>query len=261
MDKNLDFDVPKYKIFDYHRHISTLNGFEDNLKKFNIGRFCLMPTMIENDFQNIPSFIEKVKPYHIKYKEQAVIFGALNFSKDIEYNLNLLKQQQQELAIKGIKIHPEQGFKLEKQLLTPYFNAITEVLGRNIPVYIHMDWPLIEEKGYAPFSNKETFDKVASFFPDFKFIMGHAGGSGQYRNVWKTCKKFPNVFIETSMGPSTSPLEEVVQKIGPERVLFGSNYPHCGTSVELVKILCLHDVSDADKKTILESNWEVLFAR
>lgn len=261
MDKKLDFDIPKYKIFDYHRHVSTLNDFEDNLKEFNIGKFCLMPTMIENDFQNIHSFIEKVKPYHVKYEEQAVIFGALNFSKDAEENGTLLKQQLQELAIKGIKIHPEQGFKLEKNLLKPFFNVITEVLGHNIPMYVHMDWPLIEAKNFAPYSNKETFDKLASFFPDFKFIMGHAGGSGQYQDVWKTCKKLPNVYIETSMGPSTSPIEEVVQKIGPERVLFGSNYPYCSTSVELVKILCLHDVLDAEKKIILKSNWEVLFAK
>jgi len=120
---------------------------------------------------------------------------------------------------------------------------------------------LVEKRRYAPSPTKLTFDKIVSFFPEFRFIMGHAGGSGAYLNVWKSCKKFSNVYIETSMAPVTSPLEEVVWKVGPERLLFGSNYPYCATSIELVKILSLYQVTDSDKKMILESNAEVLFPK
>jgi predicted TIM-barrel fold metal-dependent hydrolase len=63
------------------------------------------------------------------------------------------------------------------------------------------------------------------------------------------------------MAPVTSPLEEVVWKVGPERLFFGSNFPYCATSIELVKILSLYQVTDADKKMILESNAEVLFSK
>jgi len=261
MKQNLYLNIPEYKIFDFHRHISNLSEFEQDLIDFNIGKFCLMPTTIENDFENISTYIENVKPYYEKYKDKALIFGALDFSNDYNYNKELLEKQKRSVNIKGIKLHPEQGFELNKKFLKPYFRAISDIFGFDIPIYIHTDWPLKEEERYAPESIKKTFDKIVSNFVDFKFIMGHAGGSGAYLNVWKSCKKFSNVYLETSMSPVTSPLEEVIWKIGPERLLFGSNYPYCATSIELVKLQSLYKVADEDIRMALESNAEVLFSK
>jgi predicted TIM-barrel fold metal-dependent hydrolase len=170
--------------------------------------------------------------------------------------MTLLEKQKVKLDISGIKIHPQQKFKLQKEFLKPYFNLISELFGTDFPIYIHMDWPLREKEGFAPRVKKNTFNKFPSYFPDFTFIMGHAGGSGDYLKIWKTCKKYPNIYIETSMAPTTSTLEEVIWKIGPERLLFGSNYPFCGTDVELMRIQALHNVTDNQKKLILAKNWK-----
>ena len=261
MKQKLYLNIPEYKIFDFHRHISNLSEFEQDLNDFNIGKFCLMPTTIENDFENISTYIENVKPYYEKYKDKALIFGALDFSNDYNYNKEQLEKQKRSVNIKGIKLHPEQGFELNKKFLKPYFRAISDIFGFDIPIYIHTDWPLKEEERYAPESIKNTFDKIVSNFVEFKFIMGHAGGSGAYLNVWKSCKKFSNVYLETSMSPVTSPLEEVIWKIGPERLLFGSNYPYSATSIELVKLQSLYKVADEDIRMALESNAEVLFSK
>ena len=258
MKKVLDVQISPYKIVDFHRHVSNLDYFDTNLKKFKISKFCLMPSMIEKDFNDIPNYITKLLPYVKKYGESAIPFGAIDFSKDSEEYLDLLKQQKTDLKIKGIKLHPNQGFELDKHYLEPYFKVISEAIGY-VPIYIHMDWPLIEENGYAPRGKKNTFNKLVTLFPDHNFIMGHAGGSGDYLKIWKTCKKYPNVYIETSMAPTSSTLSEVVWKVGAERILFGSNYPYCGTSIELIKILSMYKVSELDKKAILESNWEALF--
>ncbi len=257
MKKELDFQIPNYKIFDFHRHVSNLEEFDRNLNRFNISKFCLMPSMIEKDFNAISKYIEKVQPYVKKYRENALIFGLIDFSKDSNQNIDLLTEQKQKLNIKGIKIHPEQGFEINKISLELYFKAISEVLG-DVPIYIHMDWPLIEENGYAPRGKKSTFNKIVTFFPDHNFIMGHAGGSGDYLKIWRTCKKYPNVYIETSMAPTTSTLSEVVWKVGADRILFGSNYPYCGSSIEVIKIFSMYKVSEDDKRAIFESNWEGL---
>jgi predicted TIM-barrel fold metal-dependent hydrolase len=259
MRQKLYLNIPEYKIFDFHRHISNLSEFEQNLNDFNIGKFCLMPTTIENDFKNIPTYIENVKPYYEKYKERALIFGALDFSKDYNHNRELLEQQKKTVNIKGIKLHPEQGFDLDKKFLKPYFRVIADIFSYDIPIYVHTDWPLTEKKGYAPEPLKENFTKIVANFSEFNFILGHGGGSGAWRNLWKICKKFANVLIETSMTPATTPLEEVVWKIGPERLLFGSNYPYCTISSEILKIQNLYKVNDNDIRMILESNSEVLF--
>jgi predicted TIM-barrel fold metal-dependent hydrolase len=261
MRQKLYLDIPEFKIIDFHRHISDLGDFDNNLRDFNIGKFCLMPTTLENDFENISIYIEKVKPCSEKYRDQAIVFGALDFTKDYEFNKTLLEKEKRSVNLKGIKLHPVQGFELSKKFLKPYFNIISDILGYSLPIYIHTDWPLTEDRGYAPEKIKDTFDKIVASFPEFKFIMGHAGGSGAYLNVWKSCKKYSNVYLETSMAPVTSPLEEVIWKIGPERLLFGSNYPYCATSIELVKLQSLYKVSDNDIRMILESNAEVIFEK
>ena len=191
MKQELKLEIPSFKIFDFHRHISkNLGDFQNNLINFNIDRFCLMPSMIEGDFQDLESYINKIKLYIQKYDQRAIIFGFLDFSQDSEKNIELLNTQKKELSIKGIKIHPEQGFIIDKQYLLPYFKAVNEILGINAPIYVHMDWPLLKENRYAPQGKKNTFNKLVSYFPEFRFIMGHAGGSGDYLNIWKSCKSF-----------------------------------------------------------------------
>lgn len=262
MKQKLTLDIPNYKIFDFHRHVTNnMEDFDKNLNKFNIDKFCLMPSLFEGDFHDIENYLKKLKPYYSKYKEKAYIFGAIDFSKNIDENRSLLEEQKQNLNILGVKIHPEQGFEINKIKLSPYFKLVQDILGVNSPIYIHMDWPLVEENRYGPNGKRKTFNKIVSFFPEFKFIMGHAGGSADYVNIWRSCRKYPNIYIETSMGPVSSTFSEVVWKVGPERLLFGSNYPYCGVSIELVKIQIMYKVSEEDKKAILSSNWEVLFEK
>ncbi len=260
MKKELFLDIPDFELFDFHCHVSNMEEFEKDRAKFKIKKFCLMPTVIENDFNDIKSYIEKIRPFKEKYGDRAFIFGLLDFSKDKEANEKLLSEQKTKIKIQGVKIHPEQGFELNKNFLKPYFRAITDALGQNTPIYIHTDWPLLEEKGFQPNGLKDTFNKFPAYFPEFSFIMGHAGGSADYLKIWKTCKMYPNVHVETSMAPSTTPLEEVIWKIGPQRLLFGSNYPYCGTSIEIVKVFSLYHITDTDKKFIFNSNAEVLFS-
>jgi predicted TIM-barrel fold metal-dependent hydrolase len=259
MKEKIGINIPKCELFDFHRHIGfRMENFEANLSKYNINQFCLMPTVFNNDFKNITQYIEKLQPYFKKYSDRSIIFGCLDFTKSVEENLNLLEKQKITLDIKGIKIHPFQPFKLKRYFLKPYFDLVFELFGP-FPIYIHMDWPLSKENGFAPRGKKKTFNKFPSFFPEFKFVMGHAGGSGDYLKIWKTCKKYPNVYIETSMAPTTATLEEVIWKIGPNRLLFGSNYPFCGTDVEVMRIQALHKVTEHQKKQILSENWrEVL---
>ncbi|MHA1805484.1 MAG: amidohydrolase family protein [Promethearchaeota archaeon] len=254
-------DIADFELFDFHCHASNLDDFDNYLNRFNIGKFCLMPTVMANDFNNINEFIERIKPLKKKFGARAITFGCMDFNKDAEKNKELLENQKATMKIQGIKIHPEQGFKINKNFLKPFFKCILDVLGQDTPIYIHTDWPLLEEKGFRPNGLKATFNKIVSFFPEFTFIMGHAGGSADYLNIWKSCKKYSNVLVETSMAPTTSPLEEIIWRIGPERLLFGTNYPYCLPSSEIVKIFSLYQVSDAERKLILNSNAEVLFSK
>jgi predicted TIM-barrel fold metal-dependent hydrolase len=259
MKQKLDFDIEKYKIIDSHCHLTS--NFEDmqkNLEIFNIEKFCLMPTVIENDFFELSNFFKKLKPINSKFKNACLIFGALNFLKSPEENREIMLNQRDKEKIRGIKFHYEQNFILDKKYLRPYFQVIEDVFGYEIPIYIHTDWPLVGER-LKPMKLKDSFSKFPDYFPDFKFIMGHGGGSGAYVSIWKVCKKYSNVYVESSMCPTTQSLEEVIWRVGDDRVLFGSNFPYCGTSIEVVKILSMYQVSDEDRKNIFYNNAKELF--
>ena len=259
MKQKLDYDIEHFTIIDSHCHASSkFEVFQKNMETFNIKKFCLMPTVIENDFNDLDNYFNKVKSINAKFKNTCFIFGALDFSKTPEENRELILNQRDKEKIKGIKVHHEQNFLLDKKYLQPYFKIIEDVFGFDFPIYIHTDWPLIGER-LKPTKLKDSFSKFPNYFPDFKFIMGHGGGSGAYVSIWKVCKKYSNVYVESSMCPTTQSLEEVIWRVGEDRVIFGSNFPYCGISVEIVKILSLYQVTDEDRENIFYNNAKVLF--
>jgi predicted TIM-barrel fold metal-dependent hydrolase len=157
----------------------------------------------------------------------------------------------------GLKIHPLQGFPLDETTLRPFFEFAR---GHHLWIYCHTDWlPSTEYKQAGPIL-AATFGKLARWFPDNVLIMGHCGNNDSYINVWQHFKRNPRVYGETSMAPTTAELEKVITKVGAERLLFGTNAPHCAPRVEIQKILSLYQISDEVKKMILHDNAEALLA-
>ena len=92
MKQNLDLSIPDWDIFDFHRHPnSNIELFEEDIKTFKISRFCLMPSMLEGDFQDFNLFLNKLESFHKKYKNRAINFSYIDFSISIEENYNHLE--------------------------------------------------------------------------------------------------------------------------------------------------------------------------
>lgn len=43
MNKGFPLNIPDYKLFDFHRYLSNIEIFDENLKEFNISKLYLMP--------------------------------------------------------------------------------------------------------------------------------------------------------------------------------------------------------------------------
>jgi len=183
--------------------------------------------------------------YHNKIQLNLFIPIIFNHSPaDFERAINQYHPQ-------GVKIHPLQNFSISKAQLEPYLEIVQK---NKIPLYIHTDWVPSAEFGKYRINLNETFGKITDMYPGITFIMGHAGNSDSWVNIWKLLQKRPNVYVETSMAPSPGELEKIVQKIGPNRILFGSNFPFCEPNVELMKIIMLNHVSDEEKNQIVYNN-------
>jgi uncharacterized protein len=80
--------------------------------------------------------------------------------------------------------------------------------------------------------------RLAERFPDVSFVLGHCGFIGI--DLWSVnqVRSTPNIVAETS-GCYTVVARAAVERLGPERVVFGSEYPVSGFEVELAKLRSL----------------------
>jgi uncharacterized protein len=79
---------------------------------------------------------------------------------------------------------------------------------------------------------------LAERFPGVTFVLGHSGvGNIDFYGVELVAPR-PNIVLETS-GGYTTVVRAALDVLGPERVLFGSEFPLQHPSVELAKFAAL----------------------
>jgi predicted TIM-barrel fold metal-dependent hydrolase len=142
--------------------------------------------------------------------------------------LFLVRRAVKEWGFKGIKLHP---------LIHAFLPTDEEALRivefaekEKIPVAIH--------SGHAPFSLPWSIGELADLYPSVRIVMLHMGHAhGVYiQAAINTAKKYDNIILETSGVSMHSKIKEAVDRVGEDRVVFGSDYPFHDYSVELQKV-------------------------
>jgi predicted TIM-barrel fold metal-dependent hydrolase len=95
-----------------------------------------------------------------------------------------------------------------------------------IPVYCHTGTPI--------FALPLGLMELALRFPDASFIMGSAGYADGWYDVIPAASHAENIYVETSYCPIQL-IQTIIEEIGIERVLFGSDAPGNSQSSELLK--------------------------
>ncbi|MDP4126059.1 MAG: amidohydrolase family protein [Bacillota bacterium] len=112
------------------------------------------------------------------------------------------------------------------------------------PVYSHVV--------FNPGSSTAKYIGLAKQFPKTNFILGHMGFGPADTEGLEAAVALDNFFLETSSG-SFLHIKEAVAKAGPEKVIFGSEFPLSNPKVELTKILELK-LNDKDLEKIIGGN-------
>ena len=252
---------PFRPLFDFHRHMG--GEIVDDLKRFGIEGMCLMPSwktpdMIdfsapaENDFTDTESYLQDLEDIGSELKKGGWMgkiyrFVPLDFSRDPE-NLSSVIQR---TRAAGVKIHPLQNFPITRDFLEPYMKVLEE---HDAILYVHTDWVPSTEWKKTKNLMKETFGNIAGWFTGIPIILGHAGNNDSYVNIWKWVKKYPHVYVETSLSPAPQEIEKIKRHGGVDRILFGSNHPYSSTAVELQKILKMNYFNEEEKAQVLREN-------
>jgi predicted TIM-barrel fold metal-dependent hydrolase len=146
----------------------------------------------------------------------------------------------------GLKLHPVlQGFSIIDPVARPVIEAAVAL---RKPVYFHTGTPV----GSTPFQLGE----ICLRYPEGRFIMGHAAYSDYWNDVVFAVRSAENMFVETSTHLPVV-IRLLVEAVGTERVLYGSNHPLNSMSLEIEKIT-RYITSPADRERILSANLERL---
>lgn len=159
--------------------------------------------------------------------------------------LALVKRAVEKWGFRGIKLHPlVHAFLPTDEEVIPIVEYAEK---QRIPVAIH--------SGHPPFSLPWSIGELAEMFPKAKIVMLHMGHAhGVYiEAAINTARRHDNIVLETSGVSMHSKIREAVERVGEERVVFGSDFPFHPYSVELAKVEAA-GLSQAQKELVLHEN-------
>ena len=129
----------------------------------------------------------------------------------------------------GLKLHPLiDGYHPNDPSVHPLMELLEDRGG--LPVLIHSGHPI--------FTLPWSIEELAVAFPRVPVVLGHMGhGNVVYINASiDIAARNANVYLETSGMPMHTKIKEAVERVGPERVLYGSDAPFHHPAVEILRV-------------------------
>jgi predicted TIM-barrel fold metal-dependent hydrolase len=149
-----------------------------------------------------------------------------------------------EYGFKGLKLHPVLGgYYISNRTVHPLVETSIRL---KLPVMIHTGWGML--------GSASSVELLAEQFPEARLIMAHMIDP----DCLNVARRSKNVYLETSYAQHPRRITQAVCAIGPERLIYGSDYPlGGGMKFELSKIM-LADITDKERRMILSENIQKL---
>ncbi len=144
-----------------------------------------------------------------------------------EQSLELLEHAVNESGFRGLKLHPVSTLAHPSGADTIALIRRAGELG--VPTLFHCgDEPMTTPLSIAP---------AAAACPDSLIILGHMGGYFHVDEAIDVAERYPNIVLETSAMPYPAKILEAVERIGAQRVIFGSDGPVSSPVLEREKVV------------------------
>jgi hypothetical protein len=132
----------------------------------------------------------------------------------------LLFHEIHDLGLRGLKLHDQPS----KEIL----DAARDL---QIPVLAHL-------------RQVPDFEEFLPFYPTVNFIVAHLGGEmsadvQEHLDSIDLAKRYPNVYLDSSIVLLTDYLEMAIKQLGPEKVLLASDGPDGDIRIDIFKIRVL----------------------
>ena len=219
-------------IIDAHAHIDevlALGWVDPPEKAVSLMDGAGIDRAVVSTYSNLPG----INPKAMEYVADAVARYPTRFIPYIRLDpwygdgaIAVLRRAVLEHGFKGVKLHPPH------YTLHPHGEQTVAILreaGRlGVPVLFHcadevMSLPLQVGEG-------------ARQAPDTTVILGHMGGFFHTADAFTVAERYPNLMLDTCEMPYPRAIREATERIGPDRVLFGTDLPTDNPTLEVEKV-------------------------
>ncbi len=235
-------------VIDFHVHYGTdldgtsasLKDIQSEMKSNGIAQVALFPF-------NMNDLVSQSRQILELSRQQPWIIPFLRFEPQ-----TIAREQLRELlafGFKGVKLHSRsQQFHPDD----PQFHWIfEEILPFRIPILFHTKDSMME-----PMSDPRRVIALAKRFPEQIFVIGHAAGGGFW--LYEEVAACPNVYVETSIFSIPKLFEEIYQRYGFDRFIYGSDLPYSHPEIELLKIKRAKIPEEVKEKILFKNALTVL---
>lgn len=189
-----------------------------------------------------PDAVDDLAEAISRFPDRLVGFARLNPAYRPEAH-EALERAVQELGFRGLKLHPT------TTIAHPAAEATVELMRTcgelGVPVLFHC--------GDDPYTTPQSIALGAEQVPGTVVVMGHMGGYFHVDEAIAMAEMHENLVLETSAMPYPNKIAEAVERVGPERVIFGSDGPGCNPRLEVEKIRML-GLPESTERAVLGEN-------
>jgi len=127
-----------------------------------------------------------------------------------------------------------------------------------LPVFFHGGRAGIEPEFQHPYTLMRGYEPALERFPEVQFVLGHAGAR-DVADAVPLAGRHPNCWLGIH-GQGVTVLHGMLETLGPERLLFGTDWPFYHQAATLAKVLLVTEDRPEWRPAILRDNAERLLA-
>ena len=161
-----------------------------------------------------------------------------------------------ERGARGIKLHPVvQQLEPNDPRMHPVYEACRDM---GLTVLSHTG----SAKGGETYADPNGFAPVLEGFPGLKVLLAHLGG-GRWRQTAELAAAFPDLVFDlceiiawtgAPNAPTKEQLAGLIQQVGPERVMLGTDFPWYDLDRTVDQVMDLPGLGTEQKEGILGAN-------
>ena len=190
------------------------------------------------------------------HPELSVFVAADPFVLGGEEGAEHLREMVEGHAARGIKIHPAaQRFMPDDPRMGAIYRTCVDL---GLPVLSHAG----AARGGARFADPASFVPVLQAYPDLSLVLAHLGGA-RWAQTAEFARSFPHVSFDlceiiewtgAPNAPSREDLARLIQDVGPERVMLGTDFPWYDLDRTVDLVMDLPVLGTEEKESILGVN-------